>query len=181
MASNRTPVILTTANGEQLAVYAEYTKNVKEEMPAASVDLVGVSVLYLGSSTVDFTTAHVYTCKLVNSVYTWVDVTTKSGATTVGGINFVADETTGDTITLSRESLGVLEEFPEYEISTSEGFNITTDARLSRQWTDAGYVLTFLGGWPAGTYTAKTSLGNTYTRAEIDAMFQLIYDKLNTI
>lgn len=186
MANSSSPAILLKPNGERLALYADYTKNVKETMPAAGADFRGVSILYLGPSTNDFTTAHVYTCGTTSTGdYTWVDVTPISSGgdntTLVGVVTFTTDANTGNTVVLTREQLGVVSDNPEYDIVNPEGYNITADARLSRRWTADGYVLTFIGGWPAGTWQAKSCLGNTYTREEIDAKFDVIKRALQTI
>ena len=185
MANIGTPVILTQmGTGERLNLYAEYTKNVKESMPSASADFLGVSVLYLGSTTTDFTTAHAYTCIHNGDGYAWADVTpavSTNPTPMVSKVTFVTTEDTGATVVLTREILGLLVDDPEYDIIDESGYNITADARISRRWTDAGYEITFLGGWPAGTYTAKNNLADIYSRAEIDARFSVILAKLNLI
>lgn len=185
MANRGTPVILTRkSTGERLDIYAEYTKNVKETMPAASAEFVGVSILYLGATTADFTTAHAYTCVNQAGGYAWADVTpapSSNPTTMVGKVTFVTTESTGSRVVLSRETLGILEDEPEYDILDANGYNITADARITRRWTASGYEVTFLGGWPAGTYTAKTCFGDTYSRAEIDRRFAVILEKLQTI
>ena len=185
MAENRPPIRLVAADGTRLGVYADYTKNVKETMPAASQDWVDVSILYLGKSTTDFTTGHIYTCLPSGSGYMWADVTPLEGSSTnsnmVGSVSFSVPEGAGTTVLLTRELLGVVEDTPEYDIVKANGYNITTDTRLSRQWTVDGYLLTFIGGWEPGTYTAKTSIGSTYSRAELDARFGFILDELRAL
>ena len=173
MAENRPPIALVTADGTRLGVYADYTKNVKETMPAASAEYADVSVLYVGSLTSDFTPGHIYTCVTASSGYMWLDVTPtdsdfESGI--VSEVTFTTDSNTGDTVTLTKAALGVVNNTPEYDIIDAAGYNITADVRLSRKWDSTGYVLTYLGGWPTGTWTAKSVLGNTYTKVEIDRL-----------
>lgn len=184
MAENSTPIRLVAADGTRLGVYADYTKNVKETMPTAAADLLGVSILYLGKSTTDFTTGHIYTCISNSDGYGWLDVTPVESTTSsnlVGSVDFEVTNGGESTIILTRELLGVTEDTPEYDITDSKGYNITTDARLSRQWTESGYLLTFLGGWEPGIYTAKTSIGSTYSRAELDARFGFILNELKAL
>ncbi len=184
MAENRPQIRLVAADGTRLGVYADYTKNVKETMPAANAEYADVTVLYLGKTDTDFTTGHTYTCIERDGVYLWVDVTpvnTSPGTNSnlVGSVTFTANGESN--ILLTRELLGVVDDTPEYEIVDENGYNITSDARLSRRWTIDGYLMTFLGGWEPGTYTAKSCIGSTYSRAELDARFGFILDELRSI
>jgi hypothetical protein len=186
MAENRPQVRLVAADGTRLGVYADYTKNVKETMPAASAEYADVSVFYVGKQTDDFAPGHLYTCIKEGSRYTWVDATPTGNNGSGEGENdyieytFKTTSTTGSVVSIDKENLGVDDIYPEFDLVDSLGYNISADTRISRRW-DKGagvYNIVYLGGWPAGTWTLK-SVGKatidiskyTYSKTEIDQLF----------
>lgn len=187
MAENRPQVRLVAADGTRLGVYADYTKNVKETMPAASAEYVDVSVFYVGKQTDDFAPGHLYTCTKEGSRYIWVDATPTGNNGSGEGENeyieytFTTTSATGTVVSVGKGNLGVDDVYPEFDLVDSLGYNISADTRISRRW-DKGagvYNIVYLGGWPAGTWTLK-SVGKatidiskyTYSKTEIDVMFQ---------
>ena len=183
MAENRPKIRLVAADGTRLGVYADYTKNVRETMPTASAEYADVSVLYVGKQTDDFTPGHLYTCTQIGLVYNWVDVTPIGGSNGSASIvvehTFVTTEATGTTVTIDKDTLGVTDAYPEYDVIDEQGYNVSADTRIARRWNkESGeYELVYIGGWPKGSWTLKsvgqatTSLsGYTYSKAEIHAL-----------
>ena len=185
MAENRPLIRLVAADGTRLGVYADYTNNVKETMPAASAEYADVSVFYVGKQSGDFTPGHLYTCIKEGSVYKWVDVTPTGGSATVLEHEFTTFDSTGTIITFTEEELGITESYPEYDIIDSNGYNISADTRVARRWDKENgvYEVAYLGGWPAGTWTLKSVVTvalntgdsiDAYTKAEVDAMIHKV-------
>lgn len=55
---------------------------------------------------------------------------------------------------VTKEELGITKEI-NLEVIDSQGYNITTDTRLSRRWNNGIYQLTMVGNWIPGTYTLR--------------------------
>lgn len=185
MAENRPPIRLVAADGTRLGVYADYTKNVKETMPAASAEYADVSVFYVGKQSGDFTPGHLYTCIKEGSVYKWADVTPTGGSATVLEYPFCTNEDSGTIISFTKEELGVEDSYPEYDIIDTNGYNISADTRVARRWdkTRGVYEVAYLGGWPTGCWALKSiatvSMNggytiDAYTKAEVDAMIHKV-------
>lgn len=78
------------------------------------------------------------------------------GAIVTGGLDYAFATTTetGNSVTFTLEALGVSSQC-EWDVINSDGLNVTGDVRISRQWTDAGYIVTFAGGWPEGSWKLR--------------------------
>jgi hypothetical protein len=186
MAENRPKIRLVAADGTRLGVYADYTKNVRETMPAASAEYADVSVFYVGKPSGDFTPGHLYTCIKEGSVYGWVDVTPTGGSAAVAEYQFTTTENTGNTVTISKELLGVDTSYPEYDLIDQDGYNVSADTRIARRWNKVNglYEIVYLGGWPIGTWTLK-SVGQspinlssyTYSKSKIEELIAGATDK----
>lgn len=72
--------------------------------------------------------------------------------------DFFTDAETGETIIFSAAELGVDAEACDFEIIQvleTEKKTVTGDASIFRKWTSAGYVVTYIGGWPAGSWQLR--------------------------
>jgi len=77
---------------------------------------------------------------------------------TVEPYDFATTAETGETLTFSAAVLGVDAEVCDFEIIQvleTEKKTVTGDAAISRKWTSAGYVVSYAGGWPAGTWQLR--------------------------
>ncbi len=89
--------------------------------------------------------------------------------------DFTTTSETGATLTFSAATLGVDAESCDFEVIQvleSEKKTVTGDAAISRTWTSAGYVVTYAGGWPAGSWQLRA--GKVKGDAGRDGM---VYDR----
>ncbi len=89
--------------------------------------------------------------------------------------DFTTTTETGATLTFSAVTLGVDAESCDFEVIQvleGEKKTVTGDAAISRTWTSAGYVVTYAGGWPAGSWQLRA--GKVKGDAGRDGMF---YDR----
>ena len=88
---------------------------------------------------------------------------------------FTTTTETGETVTFTAADIGVDAEVCDFEVvqvlETAKK-TVTNDAAISREWTSAGYVVTYAGGWPAGTWQLRA--GKVKGDAGRDGM---VYDR----
>lgn len=82
-------------------------------------------------------------------------------------VPFETTSETGDTVVFTKEQLGVSSEC-EFDIIDSDGYNVSSDSRISRRWTNSGYEITFSGGWPTSSWTLKPHGQNGKDGVSID-------------
>ncbi len=90
--------------------------------------------------------------------------------------DFTTTTETGETVTFSAADLGVVAEVCDFEVVQvleSGKKTVTNDSSISREWTSAGYVVTYAGGWPAGTWQLRA--GKVKGDAGRDGM---VYDRV---
>lgn len=51
----------------------------------------------------------------------------------------------------------------EFDIINEDGYNITTDSRISRRWYNDNYLVSMIGGWESGEYKLKSKTSNIKT------------------
>ncbi len=82
-------------------------------------------------------------------------------------VPFETTSETGDTVVFTKEQLGVSSEC-EFDIIDSDGYNVSSDSRISRRWTNSGYEITFSGGWPTSSWILKPHGQNGKDGVSID-------------
>ncbi len=71
---------------------------------------------------------------------------------------FTTTSGTGETMVFTAADLGVTAESCDFEVIQIDGddqLTVTNDAAISRKWTSAGYVVTYAGGWPEGSWQLR--------------------------
>ena len=77
----------------------------KSVMPTASADYNGIPVLYIGSTSANYTKGHTYVCEESGGVYSWTDVTPSGGTPQVAQFEVTTSGWTADTTSQSGSTL----------------------------------------------------------------------------